>query len=120
VSNFDPMIKYIPHNGGLWIWMRLGLQGEMAFWIMLGTAVIAGCRLARSKDSLLALFGALTVAALIAYLLQGWQDLGFDNIRVAIVIGCLLGCVEAASRFGKNDDESTDAEQAEMAEMAST
>ena len=38
VSNFDPMIKFIPHNGGLWIWMRLGLQGEIAFWVMLGTA----------------------------------------------------------------------------------
>jgi hypothetical protein len=103
VSMFDPMIKFIPHNGGLWIWMRLGLQGEIAFWVLLGTAFIAGCRLARSKDLLLALFGALSISALIAYILQGWQDLGFDNIRVAVVMGCLLGCVEAASHFGTRD-----------------
>jgi O-antigen ligase len=104
VSNFDPMIKFIPHNGGLWIWMRLGLQGEIAFWVMLATGVIAACRLTRSADSQVALLGALTVSALIGYILQGWQDLGFDNIRVAIVMGCLLGCVEAASRFDKHDD----------------
>jgi hypothetical protein len=101
VSNFDPMIKFIPHNGGLWIWMRLGLQGEMAFWVVLGTAVIAACRLARSKDSLLALFGALTVSAVIAYILQGYQDIGFVNMRIGVVMGCLFGCIEAASRFGE-------------------
>jgi len=101
VSNFDPMIKFIPHNGGLWIWMRLGLQGEIAFWVLVGTAVIAGCRLAQSTDTLLSLLGAVTVAALIGYVLQGYQDLGFANMRVAVVLGCLLGCVEAASHFGE-------------------
>jgi hypothetical protein len=113
VSNFDPMIKFIPHNGGLWIWMRLGLQGEMVFWIMLGSAFIAASRLARSRDTLLALFGALTVSALIGYILQGWQDLGFDNLRVSVVIGCLLGCVEAASRF-RHADESADERTEEL------
>jgi len=113
VSNFDPMIKFIPHNGGLWIWMRLGLQGEIVFWIMLGTAFIAASRLTRSTDSQVALLGALTVAALIGYILQGWQDLGFDNVRVAIVMGCLLGCVEAASRFSKSD-EPVDARDEEL------
>ncbi len=104
VSNFDPMIKYIPHNGGLWLWMRLGLQGEIAFWIMLGTAIIAACRLTRSIDSQVALLGALTVSALIGYILQGYQDIGFANMRVGVVMGCLLGCVEAASRFGTRDE----------------
>jgi hypothetical protein len=114
VSNFDPMIKFIPHNGGLWIWMRLGLQGEIAFWVLVGTAVIAACRLARSADALLGLFGALTVSAIIGYILQGYQDLGFANMRVAVVMGCLIGCVEAASRFGKRE-EATDSRTEELA-----
>jgi len=114
VSSFDPMIKFIPHNGGLWIWMRLGLQGEMMFWILLGTALIGAARLVRSVDPLIALMGSLTVAALIAYILQGYQDLGFANMRVAVVIGCLLGCVAAASRFDKQD-ANTDSRPREMA-----
>jgi len=114
VSNIDPMIKFIPHNGGLWIWMRLGLQGEMAFWIMLGTAMIAACRLTRSADAQVALLGALTVSALIGYALQGWEDMGFGNVRIGIVMGCLLGCVEAASRFSK-DKETEESRPKELA-----
>ena len=29
IANIDPMIAYIPHNGILWIWLRLGVQGEI-------------------------------------------------------------------------------------------
>jgi hypothetical protein len=100
VSNFDPMIKYIPHNGVLWIWMRLGVQGEIVFWIFLGVSIIAACRVARSLDDGVALLGGVAVAGLIGYMIQGYEDLGFATVRIAIVIGALLGCVEAASRFG--------------------
>jgi hypothetical protein len=112
VSMYDSMIKFIPHNGLLWIWMRMGVQGEIAFWILVGTAMIAAARVTRSKDDLIALFGTVVTCGLFAYVVQGYEDLGFANLRVAIVLGCLIGGVETATRLMKSDD--ADAEKPEL------
>jgi hypothetical protein len=108
VSMYDSMIKFIPHNGLLWIWMRLGVQGEIAFWILIGTALIASARVTRSRDDLVALFGTVVTCGLFAYVVQGYVDLGFANLRVAIVIGCLIGGVETATRLMKAEDAETE------------
>ena len=117
VSNFDAMIKYIPHNGMLWIWMRLGIQGEIVLWILLGTSMIAACQVARSKDDGVALFGAMTACALVAYAIEGYEDIGFANMRIAIFIGCLIGCVDVTRRRLARTDRSTE-ERVEEAAIA--
>src|SRR6185437_2628038 len=48
ISDIDPYIAYIPHNGVWWIFLRLGAFGAGVFWLMVGLGTIAGCRLARS------------------------------------------------------------------------
>ena len=47
ISKEDPNIKFIPHNGVLYIPMRMGLLGTISLWTLLATGIIAGCRLAR-------------------------------------------------------------------------
>src|SRR5262249_14908210 len=74
ISNTDPMIAYIPHNGLLWIWMRLGVQGEVAFWLLIGFGIMAAGGLAKADDKFLALFGAIVVCAILGYVLQGYED----------------------------------------------
>lgn len=99
ISSIDPLIAYIPHNGVFYIFMRMGLFGAIAFWSLIGAAIITGCRLVRSRDRELALVGMLTTCAIVGYTLEGYNDQGFFLYRVAIVIGCLLGLAEAARRF---------------------
>jgi hypothetical protein len=101
ISSIDPLIGYIPHNGFLYVPMRLGLLGAIAMWAMLGTGIVAGCRLARSRERELAVVGALSACALIAYALEGSTDQGFFFYRVAFVTGCLLGLAEAARRLAR-------------------
>jgi len=96
VTASDSGIMYVPHNSVLYILMRMGLLGGIAFWGMLGAAIIAGCRLARCPDKLLALVGALVAAGVVGYALEGGTDMGFTFPRIAIVMGCLMGLVEAA------------------------
>jgi hypothetical protein len=96
VARFDPTIALIPHNTILYIWWRLGLPGALAFWFLVGCAVVATCQLARSSDPRMALFGAVVACALIAYLLEGWFDQGLSSFRIPILVGCLIGSVEAA------------------------
>jgi hypothetical protein len=98
IKSLDPLITYIPHDGVLYVPMRMGLFGVIAFWSVLGCGIISACRLARSRDREVAAFGALVVAALVGYALMGYNDQGFYFFRIAIVIGTLLGIVEAMRR----------------------
>ena len=79
--------------------MRMGLLGAIAFWSLLGIAIITGCRLVRSRNREVALFGALLACALVGYALEGYNDQGFFMYRIAFVIGTLLGLGEAARRL---------------------
>ena len=99
ISSIDPLILYIPHNGVFYIFMRMGLLGAIAFWSLLGIAIITGCRLVRSRNREVALFGALLACALVGYALEGYNDQGFFMYRIAFVIGTLLGLGEAARRL---------------------
>ena len=99
ISKIDPLILYIPHNGVFYIFMRMGLLGAIAFWSLLGIAIITGCRLVRSRNREVALFGALLACALVGYALEGYNDQGFFMYRIAFVIGTLLGLGEAARRL---------------------
>lgn len=115
ISSIDPLIVYVPHNGVLYIVMRMGLLGTIAFWSLIGAAIISGCRLVRSRDRELALVGMLTTCAVFGYTLEGYNDQGFFLYRVAIVIGCLLGLTEAARRF---DAKAQAEERPEAEQMA--
>jgi hypothetical protein len=96
VTAVDSAILYVPHNNVLYVLMRMGLLGGLAFWAMLGAAIIAGCRLARCPDKLLAAVGTIVAAMVVAWSLEGASDLGFTFSRVTIVVGCFLGLLEAA------------------------
>ena len=78
--------------------MVLGIPGALAFWWLIGSAVALACRVVRSADRRLALFGTFVTCALLAYVIEGYYDFGLWWFRVAVLIGCLLGALEAASR----------------------
>ncbi|MBJ7599620.1 MAG: hypothetical protein DLM67_17785 [Candidatus Nephthysia bennettiae] len=98
-SDLDPLINFIPHNNILYVWLRLGVAGMLAFWFMVGAAVVAACRLSRHPDTFLALFGVLALVAVISWLFEGWYDKGIVSFRVVFFVGCLLGSLGAALRL---------------------
>ena len=99
ISSIDPLIAYIPHNGVLYILMRLGVLGALAFWSLIAAAIISACRLARSRDAELAVVGALIACAVVAYVMEGGSDLGFASYRIAFAMGTVLGLCDAALRL---------------------
>jgi hypothetical protein len=101
ISATDPLIAYIPHNGVLYIPMRMGVAGAIAFWSLLAAGLITACRLARSRDRELAVVGALLACGLVAYALQGYNDQGFFFYRIAFVMGTLFGVAHAATRMDR-------------------
>jgi O-antigen ligase len=99
LTKIDASIVYEPHNTILYLWLRLGFPGAIVFWSMIGAAVIAACRLARAQDPEIALIGTFALLAVSAYLVEGWYDQGLVSLRVAILMGAVLGTVEAAHRL---------------------
>jgi hypothetical protein len=99
LSSIDAFIVYEPHNTILYLWLRLGIVGAVAFWWMVAAAVIAACRLARRSDPQIALIGILVLLAIAAYLIEGWYDQGLVSLRVSIFVGAALGTLEAAHRL---------------------
>ena len=89
----------MPHNGVFQLFLRIGILGAIAFWTMIGVAVITACRLARSPDKELAIVGLLVACALPSYVLLGYNDQGFFYYRVAFVVGVLVGLAEACRRL---------------------
>jgi hypothetical protein len=102
IKGIDPLITYIPHDGVLYVLMRMGILGAIAMWGLLAAGIIAGCRLARAVDRELAVIGALAATALVAYALEGAIDQGFFFYRIAFVTGCLLGLAQVATRFNRS------------------
>jgi hypothetical protein len=100
ISSIDSFISYLPHNGVLYVWVRLGLFGMIAFWLMIGIAIMTAINTFRRPPNQVTLLLSITlVLALVAYLTQGFYDMGLYWFRIAITIGCLMGALEAARRF---------------------
>jgi hypothetical protein len=99
ITDIAPIVRHVPHNGVLYVLMRMGVLGGIAMWSLIGVGIIAGCRLALSRDRELAVIGAFLACAMIGYTLEGAVDMGFFFYRIAFVIGTLLGLAEAARRM---------------------
>jgi hypothetical protein len=95
VTAGDSGIMYVPHNGVLYILMRMGILGAAAWWALIGAGIIAGCRVARSRNREFAAIGAMIAGALVGYAIEGATDMGFTFPRIAVVMGCLYGLLEA-------------------------
>jgi hypothetical protein len=109
ISAGDPLIAYIPHNGVLYVVMRMGVFGVITFWCMIGIGLITACRLARRTDRDAALIGLVTTAMIVGYALQGYNDQGFFFYRIAICMGVLLGLTEVATRLADATDRAAGA-----------
>jgi O-antigen ligase len=100
-SDIDPLINFIPHNTVLYVWLRMGSVGAVAFWFMIGAAVIAACRLARRPERWFGLVGTVILAAVVGWVFEGWLDKGIVSFRITILLGTLLGALAAATRFAE-------------------
>jgi O-antigen ligase len=97
ISNIDSNIAYVPHNGVLYVWMRMGVLGELALWMFVGAAILAGTRSARSPNRQVSMIGTLVTCTTVGWVIMGYTDMGFWWFRIAVAFGCLLGVLHAVN-----------------------
>lgn len=99
LSRTDPFIKYITHDGILYIWMRTGWLGILAWLAWISALLIAASQLLRARDIRLACFAAFSAACVVSYVIEGYYDLGLFWFRMAFFMGLLIGLTQMAIRL---------------------
>ena len=99
--------QYLPHNSFLGIWAFGGLFFPMFYLMPLVVAIYYGVNTRRrSGDPFIRSSAAWAVCAIIAYLIQGWSDLGLQDMVVIVCAGAGMGICAAIPRMLKTTEDS--------------
>lgn len=98
ISDLYEYWDVLPHNSVLWVWMRLGTGGFLAFWLMACTAIIYGCRIALRRDltretRALGMFSPLLI---VMWLVIGLYDMLVFDPRGVLFCGIITGLAAVA------------------------
>jgi hypothetical protein len=92
ISSIYPLWNVIPHNSLMWVGMRMGALGFVAFWGLIGMGIVQGCFiLGKRRDPLMRAVAAFAIAAIVAEIVVGYADLQLENYRNLIFLGVVLG-----------------------------
>lgn len=92
ISNLYTLWNVIPHNSLMWVGMRMGAIGFIAFWGLIGLAVLQGFQLiGKRRDPLVRMIAAFAVAAIVGEIVVAYADLQLESYRNLIFLGVVLG-----------------------------
>jgi hypothetical protein len=76
----------------------------LTFWLMVGVALMTGVDSFRRRPNDVTIVISLAlIAAVMAYIVQGYYDMGLYWFRIAILMGCLMGAMDAVRRIDAGD-----------------
>jgi hypothetical protein len=94
---------YITHNAIFWVWMKMGLLGFLAFWWLVGAAIVQGLILFRQLADGYVRAIALAIAGLVMMqVLFSYGDLGLTYSRPMILLGLMLGVLVRLSWIARD------------------
>jgi len=89
------------HNQVLWVWMRVGTVGMLAFWMMVSTIIIQACQIIRSETASLEMkaAGIFSTMVICMLMLFGLLDMQFTNYRDMLFGGFCAGIIAIIPRL---------------------
>ncbi|MBI4320711.1 MAG: O-antigen ligase family protein [Chloroflexi bacterium] len=95
----SPLREYVTHNSVVWIWLKTGVAGFLAFLTFIGLAVARAARIYRQvEDWQLKPMLATGLAFIIMYEVYSYVDQGWD-FKGMVFIGTILGCFAVVERM---------------------
>lgn len=92
ISKIYPLWNVIPHNSLMWVGMRMGTIGFVAFWGLIGFAMLEGFYVMnRRRDPFVRAIAAFAIAAIVAEIAVGYADLQLESYRNLIFLGVVIG-----------------------------
>jgi hypothetical protein len=96
-------LDYMPHHSVLWVWMRLGHFGFLAFFMLISSTIVLGLQVLRKvKDLQLRILGVLGVLYTLMIWVFGKYDLVFANGRQLFLCGTLVGVLGVLEQIDRN------------------
>jgi hypothetical protein len=90
--SFWPLWRYETHANILWVWLKTGAFGFIAFWVLMGTAIAQASYFARTlHEPETRIFALLVLAGIITTLIFCYVDLGLSSGRVCVFLGTIMG-----------------------------
>jgi hypothetical protein len=103
-----PMV-HTPHNGLIWLLIKMGAVGFFAFWLFFNSFVAKGVRVfSRLTDPYLKVIMLVVLIAVVNQIVVSFFDLQLAYYRNMIYLGCLMGFLPALERTTKPNDEKSD------------
>jgi hypothetical protein len=101
----------MPHNQILWVWMRVGTLGLVAFWIMVSAIVVHACLAIRAQGASahtksVGLFCLCAVGMLLVF---SALDLALSNFRVVLFMGFCVGVQARMSAWSPTEPQALEA-----------
>ena len=95
-----PFWRYEPHNNVMWVWLKTGIFGFIAFWYLMGSALTRATQSFRfQREPTLRALALVSLAALVISLTFSWVDLGLIVARLTVFLGTLLGALGVIDRL---------------------
>ena len=95
-----PLWNYEPHRNVLWIWLKTGAAGFIAFLLLVGSAMALAANLIRTSTApSIRVFAAFALAGVVATLVFSYVDLGLTSGRVTLFLGVILGTLGVLDRI---------------------
>jgi len=102
ISNIYIFWNIMPHDSIMWVWMRMGTIGYLAFWLLIGAAVLQATSLTvRLRDPWLQGVALLILTLILQEVILGYLDLQWTNYRNLITIGVLFALLSKLSTFDR-------------------
>jgi hypothetical protein len=84
--------RYIAHNAIFWVWMKMGVVGFIAFWYLVGSAIVFGLvTLRQLADGYLKAIALTVVGLVVMQVFFSYGDLGLTYSRTMLFLGAMLG-----------------------------
>jgi hypothetical protein len=104
ISQIYPLWNVIPHNTLMWIGMRMGTIGFVAFWGLIGLAVLEGFYvLGHRQDPFTRAIAAFAIAAIVGEIAVGYVDIQLDSYRNLIFLGILIGVINRLAQLPETE-----------------
>ena len=95
-----PFWNYESHRNVLWIWLKLGAAGFIAFLLLVGSAMaLAASFIKNSKVRSIRVCASLALSGVVAVLVFSYVDLGLTSGRVTLFLGVILGALGVLDRI---------------------
>jgi O-antigen ligase/polysaccharide polymerase Wzy-like membrane protein len=86
--------RYITHNAIYWAWIKMGAVGFVAFWYVMGSALMLGClAFRRLRDGSLKATAMLAAGMIVMQMIFAYADLGLTVARSTAYLGTWLGVI---------------------------